>query len=267
MKKLLFIVLLFSFSLAQNPTADRLLASFIEAERTLKVDGDFSENLYFLNRKPKDKKHFIYPAILSEKLIKENYNLKILKEEQFLGRNVLVLELKPKYRGPYWQFIIDKRSASRLAYKQISPSGEVLAEGAYSKVLNISKRINPRPKKDLELSGAKRDFYNQAFINAKLPRGYIPVRITGSSLGKDKIPALRISFFDGLNTLILLVVLDGSKLTKDSEAMQSLELRQHFLIAIGPIGKENLVNWLESYKNTPLNHLDRQEIKSFLRTQ
>lgn len=267
MRKLLFIFLLLSVAAAQNSAADRLLAKFVLAETNLIVDGEFTENLIFLNRKPKDKKNFIYPAAISLELVKENYNLQIIEEKQLLARDVVVLRLEPKQAGPYWQFTIDKLTGSRLAYQQISPSGEILAEGAYSKIRKIIKRTTPRPFKKLELSAEKRNFYERFFINPQLPKGYIPVKITRSSIGQGKIPALRISFFDGLNTLILLLILDNSKLDKDSQSVQTMEINHHILIATGPIAKDSLIAWLEAYKNSALNRLNRDEIRSLFRAQ
>lgn len=262
---LVFLLLICSFVIAQDSGADRLFIRLVEAELNLRIDGELSENVIFLNRVSKDKNRFTYPAIISLELVKENYSSKIIKEDRFLGRDVIVLELKPNNLGPYWQFIIDKRTGSRLAYTQFSATGDILAEGSYSKINRIMKRTNPRVIRNLELEEDQKVFYRQILANLESPKGYTPVKIARSTIGRDKSPALRISFFDGINTLVLLLILNDSKLSRDTETMQSIELNNHFLIAIGPVGKETLVNWLESFKNTPLNNINKNEFKSFLR--
>ncbi len=144
--------------------------------------------------------------------------------------------------------VIDKRTGSRLAYTQFSTNNDILAEGSYSKIIKIIEGTNPRLMRNIELEARQKLFYRQVFANLELPKGYIPVKIVNSTIGRDKSPALRISFFDGINTLVLLLILNDSKLLRNTETSQGIEINNHFLIAVGPVGKAALVNCLESLR-------------------
>jgi len=153
------------------------------------------------------------------KLVKENYNLKIIEEKQFLDRDVIVIGLEPNHGDPHSQSTIDKRKSSYLAYKHVAPNRETLVEGAYPKIRKILQKVNPRAIKKLELLTEKGNFINGSLPPPHLPKAFTLVKITNSSIGQDKIPALRISFFDVLNIFILHFILDDSKLEKDSQSV------------------------------------------------
>lgn len=237
----------------QGPAATAFLR-MLEAERTLEVVGTTVERIDLPGVQP-DPHHqrFMLPVAASPELVARAFRLGLGASTEVAGRAVEVLELHGV--GPLtpdWTFWVDRQTGLRLAYRVTDSAGGLVAEGRYSQVRAVRPRAVPRP---LPAPSARLEAQRlrRLIDPANVPQGYVPIGLARTEIGSGKIPALRITFFDGLDALVLLVYRRQAPLPAGAGVrLASRQVGRFTLSAVGPAPEAALQAWLDHLSRGPL---------------
>jgi len=237
----------------QDP-ALALFRRMLEAARTLEVVGTTAERIDLPGVHPDaSHTHFVLPVAATPELVAEAFRLRIAAPTDVSGRKVQVLELHGiGPLTPDWTFWVDGLTGVRLAYRVTDAAGRVVAEGRYTQVTTVRARSVPRalPSPSTRPQ-AKR--LQRLIAPANVPQGYVAIGWARTEIGSAKIPAFRITFFDGLDALVLLVYRHQEPLPAGSGAhLASRQVGRFTLSAVGPATEAALQAWLAGFARVPL---------------
>lgn len=256
----LFALLLSSgIARAQDSEADAvaLLNRMVEAERTLAVEGRVSEHIALPGVTPDPTgRSFALPAGITPVLIERAFQLQLAEPTTVAGRKVDVLELRG--RGPLtpdWTFWIDDATGARVAYQLSDSSGKVVAAGRYERITQVRPRSVPR---DLPSPMRVDDETTVARLldPGLAPDGYVAIRLQRTSLGRADVPALRVTYWDGLDALVVLIYRRQPSLTEDTDHLVSQHIGRFSVSVIGAAPDQALTAWLQRIASGPLARLD-----------
>ncbi len=239
---------------SQQGPAVALLRRMLTAAQTLEVVGTTTERIDLPGVRP-DPAHqrFVLPVAAAPEQVAKAFSLRLGAPTEVAGRRVQVLELHGlDPLVPDWTFWVDGVTGARLAYRVTDSAGHVVAEGRYDRVTAVRARTTPRalpsPGATLE---AKR--LQRLLDPANVPAGYVPVGATRTKIGRAGIPALRVTFFDGLDALVLLVYRRQAALPAGAgQRLASRRVGRFTLSAVGPAPKAALQAWLDRLSRGPL---------------
>ncbi len=259
-RALLFILLLgLGFVLAQISPAERVFKLMLEAEQSLEIIGEVSETINFPPRNPATRRaeRFSQPPNISPGLIRRNFNLSLAGDNMIADRPVIGLDLIPKNGlSPRWRLWLDRGTGLRLAYEQRNALGEVLSEGRYERVRSIRARPTVRAINPPELNERSRNTLTRLLGRRDWPPGFIPVKLERSNLRGR--PALRITAWDGLNGLLLLIYPSRDS-NPEGRYIRSVQAGRLTLSVLSPLPADALDSWLQRLAE-PLIKLSEEEI-------
>lgn len=265
MKRLVSLVVLaallaaLGLAAAQSP-ADELFARMLRAERNHAFVGDLWEEVLWPEPLGDSADRFRHPNGITPALIEHNFEFAITGRDRVAGRAALVLSLIP-HNGfsPNWTFWIDEQTGLRLGYEQRDAEGALLAEGRFTRIDRLTDLDPPRrfasPESDLEVKRLS----ERLFASDVLPPGFVPVAFERTRLGAGDIQALRLTLWDGLNGMVLLVY-PRQRQIGDRDYLVSRSLRQVTVTALGPLPRRALENWLDVVVDGPLRRLDAEQL-------
>lgn len=144
---------------------------------------------------------FAWPAGATPEAVRANFDVRWVGRERAAGRALVVIDLVPRHDGPGWRFWIDVATGARVAYRATLPDGRVVAEGRGE----ASELVPSEPAEPLRSprapSDARAAVWRAAFAGLD---GFEPVAVGRVRLGAD-VPALRVTLWDGLSGVVLLV--------------------------------------------------------------
>ncbi len=138
---------------------------------------------------------------------------------------------------------------------------------AFTATLGSPLRLAGREVQVLELHGqgpltpdwtfwVDRPLLARLMSKGDVPAGYVPVGVKRIEVGKGRVPALRLTFWDGLDGLVLLVYRRQARPpVSDSAHVASRQLGRFTVSAIGPAPKAALSDWLARLGSSPLARL------------
>lgn len=241
----------------QSSSAAALVRRMLVAERTLEVVGTTSERIELPGVHP-DASHtgFALPVAVTPELLARAFTVSLGAPTVVAGRRVDVLQLRGK--GPLtpdWTFWVDGLTAVRLGYRVTDSSGQVVAEGRYTQVRAIRARSAPRALPSPTRAAALK--LEHLLNPADLPQGYVPVGLTRTEVGAAHVPALRLTFWDGLDAMVLLVYRRQAQPPAAGAAHVASEQVGRFTVSVvGPAPKAALQAWLQRLAAGPLRRLD-----------
>lgn len=240
---------------AQPPAAVALFRKMVDAARTLEVVGTTAERIDLpgVSADPRHQR-FALPVTVVPELVVRSFALRLGQATQVAGRRVEALELHGL--GPLtpdWTFWVDAATGVRLGYRVVDADGAVVAEGRYSQVREV--RVRPTPLA-LPSAPARLDAQRLARLMdaGHLPRGYVPVGLARTEIGAAKVPALRITFFDGLDALVVLVYRhqDAPPVAAANARLASRSVGRFNVTVVGPAPVASLRSWLDGLERGPL---------------
>ncbi len=258
---LLVLMLVPSLAHAQGSDGDAvaLLHRMIEAERTLSVEGRVTERIALPGVTPDPQgRSFTLPAGITPELVTQAFELRLGEATDVGGRAVDVLELEG--RGaltPHWTFWIDHASGARLAYRLQDSAGNIVAAGRYEQIDEVRKRSTPRDLPSPALAEADGNLALARLLDPALaPGGYVAVGMQRITLGRDDVPALRVTYWNGLDALVVLIYGRQAAATPDAEHVASRVIGRFGVTVIGAAPKRALARWLQHMSDGPLARLD-----------
>ncbi|MCO5173119.1 MAG: hypothetical protein M9914_02925 [Trueperaceae bacterium] len=234
----------------------------IAAERDFDVIGTVEERVLLPGVRSDDEARggFVLPVGITAALVLRAFTLEVLpaealRAEAVTDRPLEVLRLEG--RGPLtpdWTFWLDAETGARLAYRLTDSAGQVVATGRYERIRRIEQRAAPR---DLSTPRAALGGFELArLLNpATAPTGYTAIAVQRIELGRG-VPALRVTYWDGLDALVVLLYERQAKLPAEAEHIASRQVGRFTVSVIGSAPREALANWLESVGDGPLARLD-----------
>jgi hypothetical protein len=144
---------------------------------------------------------FAWPAGATLEAVRANFDVRWVGRERLADRPAVVIDLVPRHAGPGWRFWIDVATGARVAYRATLGDGRVVAEGrgdAASLGPAGSEGSLPAPRAP---SDARAAVWRVAFGGLD---GFEPVAVARVRLGAQ-VPALRVTLWDGLSGVVLLV--------------------------------------------------------------
>lgn len=241
---------------SSQTAATTLLERMLVAERTLEVVGTTREHSALPGvQADRAGRGFALPVGVTPELLARAFTATLGSPLRLAGREVQVLELHGK--GPLtpdWTFWVDRRTGARLGYRVSDSGGQVVAEGRYTQVSAIRARgvarQLPSPR------ALDRPLLARLMSKGDLPAGYVPVGVKRIDVGKGRVPALRVTFWDGLDGLVLLVYRRQARLPVSNSAhVASRQVGRFTVSAIGPAPKSALASWLGRLTSGPLARL------------
>ncbi|MEJ2667395.1 MAG: hypothetical protein P8Z81_09905 [Deinococcales bacterium] len=242
---------------AQPGSAIALVRRMLVAERTLEVVGATSEHIALPGVRA-DASHtgFALPVAVTPELLARAFTASLGTPALVAGRRVEVLQLHGK--GPLtpdWTFWVDGLTGVRLGYRVTDSSGQVVAEGRYTTVRAIRARQAPHALPSPTRPAALK--LEHLLNPAALPQGYVPVGLKRTEVGAAHVPALRLTFWDGLDAMVVLVYRrQAQPPAADSAHVASEQVGRFTVSAIGPAPKAALEAWLKRLAAGPLKRLD-----------
>lgn len=231
-----------------------VLRRMLEAARRLEVVGTTRERIALPGVLPAPHHdRFALPVAVTPKLVAAAFRLGLGAPTSVAGRRVEVLELHGiDPLTPDWTFWVDAATGVRLAYRLVDSAGGLVAEGRYTAVRAVRERATPRalpsPAEQSRVLGLER-----TLGAANVPRGYVPVGVTRTEIGAAKLPALRITFWDGLDAMVLLVYRSRAGAPRGgTEHLASRAAGRFTLTAVGPAPASALAVWLDRLAAGPL---------------
>lgn len=239
---------------AQAPTPQALFRKMLDAERTLEVVGVTAERIDLPGVSP-DPQHrrFVLPVAVLPELVSRSFVPRLGAPTAVAGRRVLVLELHGiGPLTPDWTFWVDEGTGVRLAYRVTDANAGVVAEGRYTEVTAVRRRATPldlpAPPTLLQVQRLER-----LMDPANVPKGYVPVGLKRTEIGATKVPALRLTFFDGLDALVLLVYRrQDAPPSQPHLRLASRQLGRFNVTVVGPAPVTSLQAWLDGLARGPL---------------
>lgn len=241
---------------SQPPAATALMRRMLEAERTLEVTGTTRERIDLPGVRP-DPSHsrFTLPVAVTPELLTHAFTLHAEAGADVAGRKVAVLHLDGKDPlTPDWTFWVDARSGVRLGYRVTDSVGAVVAEGRYTQVRAVTARRSPRTLPSPTAGAVALD---RLIDPAAVPSGYVPVGLKRAEIGARGVPALRLTFWDGLDALVVVIYRRQAKLPAAAGAhMVSRNVGRFTVSVVGPAPHAALEAWLARLARGPLARLD-----------
>ncbi len=257
-----------------------VLEKVILAQRQYIIIGEAQETIFFPPRSipTQPTSHFSQPARANLQLIKENFDIILEEGGNIIQREVWVLKLIAKNNiSPNWHFTIDKETGLRLAYEQRTQDGQLVSEGYFESISDLHLRFDPNLEDPLSQtsrnpSPAQLTAVRRLLGNSSLPIGFKPVRLERSRIGNR--PALRLTAWDGINILALLVYPNASAVVRpftpkeviaQAPYVRSLKMRFVTLTVLAPLPERVLEDWLETLSRGRLGLISRRQLDRFFR--
>lgn len=242
---------------ATDPDAVALLYRMVEAEMNLQVVGQVEERIALPGVAPDPlRRTFALPVGITPGLVIDAFSLSLGPATEVAGRQVAALVLEG--RGPLtpdWTFWIDSTTGVRLAYRLSDSAGEVVAAGRYERIRRIDTRSTPRvlpsPTRGDD-SGALARLLDPLLV----PEGYVAVSIQRATLGRADVPALRLTYWDGLDALVVLIYQRQPNLPEATANLSSRHVGRFSVSVIGAAPQRALASWLDRVSDGPLARLD-----------
>lgn len=247
---------------APLPPALRLFSRMVRGEATHELRGRVVEELRFPEAwRAEAAESFRHPRTVAPALVIRNYEMAVAGRDEVAGRPAQVLQLVPDNGvSPSWRFWLDVDTGLRLAYEQRDADGELLASGRYVAVEGVRERMQPQPPAPAEAPPELRRRVLRLLGEEGLPDGFVPAGLEPTRLGgQDGVAALRLTLWDGLNSVVLFVYPRQSSLP-ERPYLASRNLRSLSVSVLGPLPRPVLDGWLEGLGRGPLRRMTPREV-------
>ncbi len=252
------------------------------AERQYRIVGEAQETIFFPPRAipTQPTSRFSHPARVDLQLVKENFDIVLEEGTNIAQREVWVVKFVARNNiSPNWRFIIDKETGLRLAYEQRAQDSKLISEGYFENIYDLHLRPSPsNPNLETHLQTFGRPpvqliAARRLLGNSSLPTGFTPIRLERSQIGNR--PALRLTAWDGINVLALLIYPNAPAIARpfapreeaitQAPYVHSLKMRFATLTVLAPLPEQVLEDWLETLSQDRLGLISRQQIERFRR--
>ena len=268
---------------AHNKLAE-VLQKIMSAHRQYRIVGEAQETIFFPPRAipTQPVSYFSQPARANWQLIKENFSITLEEGNDIAQREVWSLKLIAKNNiSPNWYFTVDKETGLRLAYEQRAQDGRLISQGYFENIYDLRLRSlpdspnlkNSPPQNSRNLTPAQLTTARRLLEGSSLPTGFIPVKLERSRIGNR--PALRLTAWDGINILALLVYPNAptiaqsfaprKELVAQAPYVRSLRMQFATLTVLAPLPESVLENWLQTLSSGQLGLINRRKIERFYR--
>ncbi len=261
-----------------------ILQKIMLAHRQYRIVGEAQETIFFPPRAipTQPVSYFSQPARADLQLIKENFDITLEEGNNVAQREVWSLKLIAKNNiSPNWYFTVDKETGLRLAYEQRAQDGRLIAQGYFENIYNLHLRslpANPNlesrsPQNSRNLTPARLMAARRLLEGNSLPTGFIPIKLERSRIGNR--PALRLTAWDGINILALLVYPNAPNIARpfapreeiiaQASYVRSLRMQFATLTVLAPLPERVLEDWLQTLSSSRLGLINRSKIERFHR--